>query len=73
MLRAQAFRVHKVLEVVVVCEHKNFILAAFKVVLPCFKCFNNGQQLTVVGLVPSFSRNHLFREKGYWMPSAQII
>ncbi len=35
--------------------------------------FNDGQQLAVVGLVPGLCRNHLFGEKGYRMPLAQII
>ncbi len=70
MPRAQAFRIHEALEVVVVCKHENFMLAAFEVVSPSFEYFNDCQQLTVVGLIPSFSRNHLSGEKGYQMPLA---
>ena len=49
------------------------MFAAFKVLPPSFKCFNNYQQLTVVGLIPNFSKNHLSGKKDYWMPLAQII
>lgn len=48
---AQVFFIHKVLEVVVVCEHKYFMLPSFLVVLPSFESFNNGQKLSIVGFV----------------------
>ncbi len=35
--------------------------------------FNNSQQLSVMGLISSLSRNHLSWEKSYWMLLAQII
>ncbi len=41
--------------------------------LPSLEYFNNGQQLHIVGLIPSLSRNHLSREKDYRIPLAQII
>ncbi len=49
------------------------MLADFLIVSLSFERFNNGQQFSVVGLIPSFNRNYLFGEKSYRMPSAQII
>ncbi len=49
------------------------MLVALQVMSPSLEGFNNGQQLAVVGLIPSLCRNHLSREKGYQIPSAQII
>ncbi len=56
-----------------VCEYENFMLIALQVVSPSLERFNDCQQLTVIGLIPSLCRNHLSRKKGYRMPSAQII
>ncbi len=56
-----------------VCKHENFILVALQVMSPGLEGFNDGQQLAVVGLIPSLCRNHLPGEKGYRMPLAQII
>ncbi len=61
------------MEVVVVCKHKNFMLAAFQVVPPSLEGLNNGQQLAVVDLILGFYRNHLSREKSHRMLSARII
>ncbi len=61
------------LEVIVVCKHKNFMLAALQVVSQGLEGFNDGQQLAVMGFVLGLCRNHLFGEKGHRMPSAQII
>ncbi len=71
--RAQAFHIYEALEVVMVCKYENFMLAAFQVVPPGLKRCNNGQQLSVVVLIPSFSRNHLLKEIGYQMSLAWII
>ncbi len=71
--RTQAFCVHETLEVIVVCKHENFMLAALQVMSPGLEGFNDGQELAVVGLIPSLCWNHLSGEKGYRMTSAQII
>ncbi len=49
------------------------MLAALQIVSPSLKCFNNCQQLAVVGLIPSLCRNYLSGEKGYRILSARII
>ncbi len=49
------------------------MLAALQVVSASLEGFNDGQQLVVVGLIPSLCRNHLPGEKGYRMPLARII
>ncbi len=51
--RTQAFRVRETLEVVVVCKHENFMLATLQVVISSLEGFNDGQQLTIVDLIPS--------------------
>ncbi len=56
-----------------VCKHENFILAALQVVFLSLKGFNNGQQLAVLGLIPSLYRNHLTGEKSCWMSSVLIL
>ena len=43
-------------------KNQNFVLAAFQIVFLGLKSFNNCWKLTVVGLVPSLSRDH-FLEK----------
>lgn len=42
LFQTKTFCIHKTIKVVVVGEHKKFILAALKVVLSCFESFDNG-------------------------------
>ncbi len=65
LTRAQAFCIHKSTEVIMVSKDEDLIFAAFQVVAPSFKVFNNSQELLIVSLVPSLSGDHLLREKGY--------
>ena len=53
-------------------KDENLMLAAFQIVTPRLEGFDNGQKLTVVGLVSCFRWNHFPRKEGYWMPLAQI-
>ncbi len=48
-------------------EDEDLIFAAFPIVAPSLKGFNNSQELLIVSLVPSLSGDHLSREKGYWV------
>ncbi len=48
-----------------VSKDEDLIFAAFYVVAPSFKDFNNSQELLIVGFVSSLSGDHLSREKGY--------
>ncbi len=73
LFRTQAFRIHEILEVVVVCKYKNFMLVALQVMSPSLESFNDGQQLAVVDLKLSLCQKHLSWEKGYRMPLARII
>ena len=41
-LGAQTFCIHETTEIIVVCKDKNFMFAAFQVVVPSLECFNNG-------------------------------
>ncbi len=65
LTRAQAFRIHKSTEVIMVSKDKDLVFVAFQVVALSLKGFNNSQELLIVGFVPSLSRDHLLREKGY--------
>ncbi len=65
LLKAQVFHIYEALEVVIVCKHNNFMLAALKVVFSSLDQFNNNQKLTIVGIVLCFCKNHLLREKNY--------
>ncbi len=73
LLRAWSFHIYEALEVIVVCEHEDFMLVAFEVVLPSFEHFNDCQQSNVMGLIPSLSKNHLSKEKSYQMSLDRII
>ena len=39
-------------------KNENLMLAAFQIVMPRLEDFDNGQKLTVVGLVSCFCWNH---------------
>ena len=60
--RAQVLYIHKLTEVVMVCKDKDLVFAAFQVVAPSFKDFNNGQELLIESLVSGLGGNHLSRE-----------
>ncbi len=67
LTRAQAFRIHKLTEVIMVSKDEDLIFAALQVVAPSLKGFNNNQELLIVSLVLSLNEDYLLREKGYWM------
>ncbi len=73
MLRTQVYLVYETLEVVVICKHENFMLVALQIMSPGLEGFNDGQQLAVIGLIPSLCQNHLSGKKGYRIPLARII
>lgn len=62
---AQVLYIHEPTEVVIVREHKNFMLTTFKIMPSGFQSFNNGQKLSIIGFVSSLSHNHLPREISY--------
>ncbi len=55
-----------------VSKDKDFVFAAFQVVVPSLKGFSDSQELLVVGFVSSLSGDHFLREKGYWVPLANF-
>ena len=55
---AQALCVHESAEVIMVRKDKNLIFAAFQIVTPRLKGFDNSQKLIVIGLVLFFPWNH---------------
>ena len=52
--RAQAFYIHEVAEVFVVCKDKNLVFATIEIVFPYLKSLDNSQKLAVIGLVLGF-------------------
>ncbi len=48
-------------------KDKNLVFAAFQVVVPSLKRFNDSQELLIMGFVSSHSEDHVSREKGYRM------
>ncbi len=72
LARAQTLRISESTEIVVVSDDKDLIFAAFQVVAPSLKGFNNNQELLVVVFVLSLSGDHFSREKGYWVPLANF-
>ncbi len=41
LTRAQTFRIYKLMEIIMVSKDKDLVFAAFQVVVPSFKDFNN--------------------------------
>ena len=71
--RTQVFYVHKALEFIMIYNHKNFMFAAFYIMLLYLKKLNNSQKLIIMSFIPSFSQNYLSKKQNYQMPLAQII
>lgn len=65
LLKTQVLHIYKLTEVIIVYEHQYFILTALEAVALSLKELNDGQKLNVMGLVPSFDRNHLSRKIFY--------
>ncbi len=72
LTRAQALCIYELTEVIMVSKDENLVFAAFQVVVPSLKGFNNSQELLIVGFVPSLNGDHLSRKKGYWVPLANF-
>ncbi len=72
LTRALAFRIHELMEVIMVSKDKDLIFAALQVVALSLKGFNDSQELLIVSFVPSLSGDHLSKEKGYKMPLANF-
>ncbi len=72
LTRAQSFCIHESTEVIMVSKNKDLVFTALQVVVPSLKGFNNSQEFLIVSLVSSLSRDHLLREKGYWVPLANF-
>ena len=53
-------------------KNQDFVLATFQIVSPSFKSLNNCWKLTVVGFVPSLSRDHFSQKIGHGVPLALI-
>ena len=73
LAKTQTFCIYEFSKVIVVSENENLVFANFQIMPPCFEGFNNGQKLTVVSFVSSFSNDHFTQDVGHWMPLAQVI
>ena len=69
---AQALCIYEATKVVVVCKDQYFVLAAFQIVTPYLKDFDNSKKLALMGLVSSLYRNHFSQKKRYQVALAQI-
>ncbi len=72
LTRAQAFCIYESTEVIIVSKDEDLVFAAFQVVAPSLKSFNNSHELLIVDFVLSLSGDHLSKEKGYWVPLANF-
>lgn len=72
-LKTRAFCIPETMEVVVINEHKNFVLVTFLVMWPCFPGLNNSQKLIIVGFVLSFSWDHFSWEVSYQVLLARVV
>ena len=70
---AKSLCIHETTEVIIVRKDGNFMLAAFQIVTPRLKRFDDSQKLIVVGLVSSLGRNHFPRKEGYWVPLVKWV
>ena len=53
-------------------ENKHLVLLIFQIVMSYLNKFDNSQNLTIVGLVPSLCKNHFPRKEDYSMLLAYI-
>lgn len=53
--KAQVLDIHKIVKIVIVSKHKNFIFAAFYVLVPIFKNLNDNWEFFVIGFIASLS------------------
>ncbi len=65
LTRAQTFCIHKLTEVIMVSKDEDLVFIAFQVVTLSLKGFNDSQELLIVSLISSLSREHLSKKKGY--------
>ncbi len=65
LMKAQVLRIHESTDVIMVSKDKDLVFAAFQVVVPTLKDFNNSRELLIIGFIPSPSGDYLSREKGY--------
>ena len=75
LFEAQTLCIHETTEIIVVRKYKNLLLAAFKVMTPCFKSFDNSQKLIIVGLVLGFCWNYFPQKNAieYYWPKLVFI
>lgn len=48
-------------------QDENLVFITPKVVVPSLKNLNNGLKFLIINFVPSFYKNHIFREKNLQM------
>ena len=65
LVKTQVFYVQKVAKVIVIGKLKHFLLAAFYIVLPYYKNFNNSQKLTIMSFILSLCQNLFLGIVGY--------
>lgn len=66
-MKTQTLCIYKLTKVIIVSKDKNYIFAAFQIVVPSLKSFNNSQKLLLVDFVPYLYQNHFWCNKSYRM------
>ena len=62
---AQVLRIHELTEVMMVRKDENLMLAAFQIVTPRLKSFEDSQKLVIVGFIACFCWNYFPRKERY--------
>lgn len=72
--KTQAFCVYKTTKAFIVYKNKDLISLPFSIVAPSFQYFKNGHQFLIMGLIPSFYRNHHSKKQtsSYYSPESDF-
>lgn len=72
MPTTQTMCIDELAEIIIVSEDKDLKFAAFQVVGPTLKSFNNDQEFLVMNFIPSLCCNYLSGEKNYGVQLTRI-
>lgn len=67
LTKAQIYYMHKLTEIVIVCQKKDLIFTVLQVVMSSFKSLNISKEFTIVSFVISFYKDYFFGEKSHRM------
>lgn len=73
LFRVQIFCIYEMVQVVIVHKNENSIFIIFQIMALGLKNFNSCQKFVIMGLILSFYRNHLSKNKNHQRAPAQLI